>query len=279
MKNRHLISLIFLLVTGFSLSSCENRVKKNISIERQKPSVVAPVINKPAFPKLYIPTRELTDEFYEAIFANDTKKVIEMLKSTFPPNYEPKTKITPLQAVIRTADNITLAKLMVDGGATINDKEDDLILDAAEYGRLEIMKYLIKKGVAYKHNGSFNKAGFYKFYDGAKYLLLKGADQHVGDISGKLWVFHEAVRKSDYEVLNALKLTKDDLDFNECNGETALIIAIKNNNMAMVQYLIKKDVDKQKPETFDCGDDTYYGKLPIEIAKANHFEEIVDALK
>ncbi|WP_370630314.1 ankyrin repeat domain-containing protein [Pedobacter sp. D749] len=84
---------------------------------------------------------------------------------------------------------------------------------------------------------------------------------------------------SDYKILNALRLTKDDLDFNECNGETALIIAINNNNIAMVQYLIKIDVDKNKPETFDCGDDIYYGKLPIEIAKANNFEEIVEVLK
>jgi len=59
----------------------------------------------------------------------------------------------------------------------------------------------------------------------------------------------------------------------------ALIIAIKNNNIEMVQYLIQKGVDKNKPETFDCGDDISYGKLPIEIAKDNNFEEIVEILK
>ena len=278
MKNRHLITLIFLLIIGFSLSSCENKVKKNSSIERETLDVTTPVVDKPAVSKVDSPTQERTDELYDAIFANDTEKVMEMLTTTFPPNYEPKTKITPLQAVIRTADNITLAKFLIDGGATINDKEADLVLDAAEYRRLDIMKYLLKKGAVYKHNGSFNKAGFYQFYGGAKYLLLQGADQQVGDIRGKLWVFHEAVRRSDYEVLNALKLTKDDLEFNECNGETALIIAIKNNNSEMVKYLIKKNVDKNKPETFDCGDDIYYGKLPIEIAKAHNFEEIVEVL-
>lgn len=47
----------------------------------------------------------------------------------------------------------------------------------------------------------------------------------------------------------------------------------------MVQYLIKIDVDKNKTETFDCGDVIYYGKLPIEIAKANNLEEIVEVLK
>ncbi len=181
--------------------------------------------------------------------------------------------------MIWTADNVSLVKFMVDAGVIFNGKKENLVLNACEYKRLEILKYLVEKEIAYKDNGSFNKAGFYQFYDGAKYLLLKGADQNVGDIRGKLWVFHEAVRQSDYDVLNMLELTKYDLAFNECDGESALIIAIKANNLELVKYLLKKGADKNKPETFDCGDDIYYGKLPVEIARANKFEEIVKLLK
>lgn len=279
MKKPTLTILILSLIIGFALPSCYNEVKKNQEVDRETLDVATPVVDQQSTSKLSSDTWKVTDELYEAIFANNTEKVIEMLKTKFSPNYEPKNKITPLQAVIRTADNITLAKFIIDGGATINDKNEDLVLDAAEYNRLEIMKYLIKKGFAFKANGSFNKAGFYRFYDGAKYLLLHGANQDAGDIRGKLWVFHEAVRKSDDEVLNALNLTKDDLDFNECDGETALIISIKDNNLEMVKYLTKRGADKNKPETFDCGDDTHYGKLPIEFAKENNFGEIVELLK
>lgn len=279
MKKPTLTILILSLIIGFALPSCNNEVKKNQKVGRETLDVTTPVVNQQSASKLSSDTWKITDELYDEIFANNTERVIEMLKTNFSPNYEPKNKITPLQAVIRTADNITLAKFMIDGGATINDKNEDLVLDATEYKRLEILKFLIKKGVPYKANGSFNKAGFYQFYDGAKYLLLHGAGQDAGDIRGTLWVFHEAVRKSDYEVLNALKLTKDILAYNDCDGQTALIIAIKANNLEMVKYLINKGVDKNKPETFDCGDDIYYGKLPIQIAKESKFEEIVELLK
>lgn len=279
MKKLKLASLLILIVIGFAFSSCVDKVKENRKIERVKLNDVQPVESQQSVSKLSSDTWRVTDELYEEIFANNTERVIEMLKTKFSPNYEPKNKITPLQAVIRTADNITLAKFMIEGGATINDKKEDLVLDAAEYKRLEILKYLIKKGVAYKANGSFSKAGFYQFYEGAKYLLLNGADQDAGDIRGNLWIYHEAVRKSDYEVLDALKLTKDDLDYNDCDGQTALIIAIKNNNMEMVKFLINKGVSKNKPETFDCGDDIYYGKMPVEIARKNNYGEIVELLK
>ena len=279
MKKTTLTILIVSLIIGFALTSCNNEVKKNQKVDRETLDVAPPVVNQQSASKLPSDTWKITDELYEEIFANNTERVIEMLKTKFSPNHEPKNKITPLKAVIMTADNITLAKFMIDGGATINDKNEDLVLDASEYKRLEILKYLIKKGVPYKTNGSFNKAGFYKFYDGAKYLLLQGAGQDAGDMRGTLWVFHEAVRMSDYEVLNALKLTKDILAFNDCDGQTALIIAIKTNNLEMVKYLINKGADKNKLETFDCGDDIYYGKLPIQIAKDNKFEEIAQLLK
>ncbi len=279
MKNKRFTILIYSITIGFVCTSCNTEVKKNQKVDRQTLDVAPPVFSEQSVSKLSNDSWKLTDELYEEIFANNTERVIEMLKTTFSPNYEPKNKITPLKAVIMTADNITLAKFMIAGGATINDKKEDLILDAAEYNRLEILKYLIKKGVPYKANGSFSKAGFYQFYDGAKYLLLRGADQDAGDIRGNLWVFHEAVKKSDYEVLNALKLTKEDLNHNDCDGQTAIIIAIKNDNIEMVKYLIDKGLDKTKPETFDCGDDIYYGKLPIQIAKENKFEEIVELLK
>lgn len=279
MKKLKLASLIIQMVVGFAFVSCVEEVKKNKKVERVSLDDVKPVFNQINEENNSEPTWQIVDEFYDAIFANDTEKVRNMLETTFPAHFQPKNKITPLQAVIWTADNVALLKFMVEAGVNFDPKKESLVLDAVEYKRLEILKYLIEKGVAYRDNGSFSKAGFYQFYDGAKYLLLNGADQNIGDIRGKLWVFHEAVRKSDYEVLNALKLTKDDLAFNECTGESALIIAIKNNNLNMVNYLIEKGADKDKPETFDCGDDISYGKLPVEIARDNKFKEIVDLLR
>ncbi|MFD2287082.1 ankyrin repeat domain-containing protein [Pedobacter petrophilus] len=279
MKKLNLKVLIFLIIIASSLSSCEQKVKEKRKVERETLDVAHPVIAQTDQGKYSEPTWQIVDEFYDAISANNTKMVSDMLATKFPVNFQPKNKIRPLDAVIRTADNLQLAKLFIDGGANMEDKKDEFILGASEHKRLAILKYLVEKGAKFKNNGAFNKAGFYHFYDGAKYLLMSGANPNIGDVSGKLWVFHEAVRKSDYTVLNALRLTKDDLEFNDCDGKTALIIAIKTNNIEMVKYLLKKGVDRNKPETFDCGDDIYYGKLPIEFAKENNFKEMVELLK
>lgn len=279
MKKLQLTSLFALILIGFAFASCVEKVKENQKIERVTFDDVQPVINEVSEVNISEPTWQIVDEFYEAIFANDTEKVKGMLGTKVPANFQPKNKISPLKAVIWTADNVSLVQFMIDGGVNFNGKKESLVLDACEYKRLEILKYLVEKEVAYKYNGSFSKAGFYQFYEGAKYLLLNGADQNVGDIRGKLWVYHQAVRKSDYEVLDVLKLTKDELNYNDCDGQTALIVAIKSNDVALVKYLIKEGVDKNKRETFDCGDDIYYGKLPLEIARNKNFEEIVELLK
>ncbi|WP_289665754.1 ankyrin repeat domain-containing protein [Flavobacterium panacagri] len=231
-------------------------------------------------PKQTVPSREVVEEFYDAIFANNTQKALKMIGTKFPANYEPSNKIAPMQAAI-WQNNLTLVKALVEGGAVINKPKSDesYIETAAEKGTLEIVQYLIQKGGNITNSKAFNTAGFSHFYDCAKLLLLKGANQEKGDIRGKLWVFEQAVRKSDYEVLNALKLDKAELDSNNYDGETALIIAVKKNNIEMVKYLLKKGVDKNKPETFDAGDDISYGKKPVQIAVKMKFTEIAKLLK
>jgi len=233
------------------------------------------------------PAREVTEEFYDAVFADNTPKAIKMLETKFPANYEPKNKITPLQAAI-WQNNLALVKALAEGGANINNtvkasagesNSQSAVEVAAGKGTLEILKYLLQKGGSITTNSAFNTAGFGQFYDCAKLLLLKGANQDKGDIRGKLWVFEQAVRKSDYQVLNALKLNKDEWDSNNYEGETALIIAVKNRNAEMVQYLLKKGVNKNKPETFDAGDEISYGKKPIQIASQMKLAAIVKLLK
>ncbi|MCC9063798.1 ankyrin repeat domain-containing protein [Flavobacterium piscisymbiosum] len=245
------IKLIVLTLLALSLSSCFSESKQ------------------------VVPSPEVVDEFYDAVFANNTQKALKMIGTKFPANYEPKNKIAPLQAAI-WQNNLAVVKALVEGGAVINKPKSDesYVETAADKGTLEILKYLIQKGGNINNSDAFNTAGFGNFYDCAKLLLLKGANQEKGDIRGKFHVFEEAVRRSDYEVLNALKFNKGDID-----GETALIIAVKKNNPEMVKYLLKKGADKNKPETFDAGDDISYGEKPIQIATKMKFTEIVKELK
>jgi len=265
----------------FMMQSCDTKIKQakhsgRDTVDNQQSMAQQNFPNRLNIP---IPTDEVVDEFYEAIFANDNTKARKMLETTFPANYEPKNKIRPLEAVISTSDNLYLARLLVEGGANITQTENPLVVRCAEYGRLGILKYLVERKVNINNNEAFNKAGFYQFYDCAKFLLLNGANQEKGDVGGKLWFFEQAVNKFDYEVLDALNLSKADLDNNNCDGETAVIIAVKKNNLKMVSYLIKKGADKGKKETFDCGDDIHYGKTPLKIAMDNKYEDIVQLIR
>lgn len=270
-----------LWITLLVFQSCNNRteISTQISEEISDKHEIKPIPIIKNTKNTSIPTDEIVEEFYRAIFDKDSIKVRQMVGTTFPANYEPKNKIPPLQALIWTSDNLYLIKLFVENGADINKKGSFLVLVASEYGRLETLRYLVEKGCDIKHNDAFSKAGFHQFYDEARFLLLIGANQEKGDIRGKLWVFEQAVIKSDYEVLNKLNLTNGEINENNCNGETALIIAIKQNNPEMVKYLINKNTDKKKPETYDCGDEISYGKTPIQIARENDFQEIIALLE
>lgn len=222
-------------------------------------------------------TTETINKFYDAIFANDIKIVQQLLKKDFPANSEPKNKITPLQASI-WQKNLNLVKLLVENGANIDSKKKSAVLEASEKGEIKILKYLIEKGGNIKTSEAFSVAGLNNCYECAKLLLLNGANQTIGDIRGKLWIFEQAVIKSDYQVLDLLKMNNDEINNNNCNGETALIIAIKKNNIDMVKYLLKIGVNKNKPETFNCGDDITYGLKPIQIAKKSKRVEIIKLL-
>lgn len=281
MKREFNITLSLLFALVFHLQSCENIEKKPNKDSRKinESKEINPTRTLQKSTEISIPTDEVIDEFYDAIHDNDNKKVKQMLETQFPANYEPKNKISPLQALIWTSDNLYLTKLFVEGGANINSEENPLTVIASEYGRLKILNYLIEKGSDIKNNEAFNKAGFHHFYDVAKLLLFNGANQEKGNIEGKLWVFEQAIIKSDFEVLNKLNLTKEEINHNNCNGETALIIAVKQKNLKMVKYLLNKNADKNKSETFDCGDDIYYGKKPIQIARKINFEEIIPLLE
>lgn len=220
------------------------------------------------------------DGFYDAIFANDLPKVKTYLKNKIPGNFEPEGKITPLQAAI-WENHLDIVQLLVEAGANINSPQKSAVNEAAEYGRLEILQYLVSKGgnINEKTRSAFDIAAFHKHYDIAKYLLSIDSEQNMEDSQSRLNMYLMAVEKGDYEVLNLLKLNEDELNFFDCTGQNSLIIAVRQNNVDMVKYLLKRGVDKEKPETFDCGDDINYGDKPIIIARKLQFQSIVDILK
>lgn len=233
------------------------------------------------FLKAQSPSPEIINQFYDAVFADHTAEALKLISSgKFPATAEPKTKILPLQAAI-WQNNLLLVRTLIEGGAKINPKDLSLVQVAAEKGFLSIVQYLVEKGAGVNPlpYGTFSAAASSPNYDCTKYLLLHGANPKLGEVSNRLNYFLKAVKKQDYQVIDLLKLSKAELDYNNCEGQTALIIAVKAKDSKMVQYLLKKGVSKSKRETFDCGDVEYFGSTPLQLAKKLKNQAIVNLLK
>lgn len=224
-------------------------------------------------------SEETISKFYDAIFSNNETLVMEMLESKeFPGNSEPANKIAPLQAAI-WQNNFNIAIALIEHGADVNSSSYSPVLVAAEYGACEILAYLVEHGASFRDNGSFRASGFYQHYECARFLLGQGANQGIGDFAGKLWVLQEAVLRADYDVLEMLVLNREELNAMNCTGENALILAVKQRDVQLVKYLLKRGADKNMPETFDCGDDISVGLTPVEIAKKNKDIKMLEILK
>ena len=81
------------MLLAFTLQSCDYRQGEQKSKPVKKTNEPDKTLN---------PSAEIIEEFYQAIFDNNSQKVRQMLATKFPANYEPKNKIPPLQAVIWT---------------------------------------------------------------------------------------------------------------------------------------------------------------------------------
>lgn len=224
-------------------------------------------------------SEEAVSKFYDAVFSDNEVLAIEMLESKeFPGNSEPAGKIAPLQAAI-WQNNFNIAIALIEHGASVNGPSYSPVLTAAEYGACEILAYLVEHGAHFRDIGSFRTAGFYQHYACARFLLEQGVNQEIGDLRGKLWVLQEAVIRADYGVLDLLVLSSEEVNSMNCDGENALILAIKQRNVHLVEYLLKRGADKNMPETFDCGDDVSVGLTPMQLAQKNKDIKMQQALK
>lgn len=221
-----------------------------------------------------IPSKETVETFYDAINSNETEKALAMVGTDFPGDYEPPYKITPLKAAI-WRNNILLVKKLVQHNANIHKAGDLAVEEAAEYGMYEILEYLIQQK-ADLNNEAFSKA---KDYRCAKLLLEHNANQEMGDVRGKLNFYLQAVEKNDLPSLKLLTLHADDINYNNCDGQTALLIAIKKEYVEIIAYLLKSGINPSKPETVDCGDDISTGKTPLELATETKNKEVIQLVQ
>ncbi|MDR3046058.1 MAG: hypothetical protein LBU51_00390 [Bacteroidales bacterium] len=233
------------------------------------------------------PPRKMVESFYNAIIHHQINDVSNYIKMhNFPVNYELSDKSTPLDVAI-WAKNIEMVKILIDNGAKINSESCiEKLICTGEYEHryetetkvLNILEYLLSKGLNTKF---VFYAANYGLYDVFRRLLLSGATIVDKDEThrGKLRFFLNAVEKKDYEVLDKIKPIDDVMNGCDCYlGGTALVKAVRSNDIKMVRYLLNRGADKNAPEIDVCGDDDTFGQTPYEIAHILGYKKIMRLL-
>ena len=133
----------------------------------------------------------------------------------------------PLIQACRTGDLKSVKRFLAYGvpiNSTLSNEKYSLIHFASQFGQMEIVKYLIKKGAninAKNLQGTtpLHKAVFYKRNETAKYLIDQGAKINDQD-SYKQTALHIAVEVEDLAMIKYLLDQGADLDIKDVQYET-----------------------------------------------------------
>ena len=172
----------------------------------------------------------------------------------------PKLKLSALQS-----GNVEQFKKIVDEKEIATEGEKYL-LHACLYGYLDIVKYLVEKGVAINNPNDAGKTPLhiavrYKHMDVAKYLLENGADINIPNTKNGDTPLHIAVETLNFELIYYLLENGANVSAQNSHGETPLHTAALMQNPKLVDYLIEKAGANE--EIIDV-----YGKKAIDRAKA-----------
>ena len=160
------------------------------------------------------------------------------------------------------------------------------IRDSYECDNPPILRYLLSydKNVVITDSVTYIVRSQRAYFDCHK-LMLKYEPSFKEEISTydfietRLKFYLRAVQLNDYSALELIDFTDEALEHDSCEGETGLTIAVRENNIKMVKYLLSRGVNKEKREFPDCFDDAQEGQNAYEIAVDLGFNEIIELLK
>ncbi|MEK4428420.1 ankyrin repeat domain-containing protein [Paenibacillus sp. FSL M7-0802] len=157
------------------------------------------------------------------------------------------TTLSPLDITLIT-EQMEVLKLLVDEGVQLNVKDNPAFLTAVRYGTEEIVRYVVAHGAKLDGKNHVKSGAYEQAYYGNKSNMLLihelGLDmkQHAGA------TLRNAVSKHDLKTVALLVEHGVDINFNAPNmvypyKATPLTVAARNNDFAMVKYLVQQGAD------------------------------------
>lgn len=185
------------------------------------------------------------------------------------------TTLSPLDITLIT-EQMEVLKLLVDEGVQLNVKDNPAFLTAVRYGTEEIVRYVVAHGAKLDGKNHVKSGAYEQAYYGNKSNMLLihelGLDmkQHAGA------TLRNAVSKHDLKTVALLLEHGVDINFNAPNmvypyKATPLTVAARNNDFAMVKYLVQQGADVTQAEKD--------GERAYTIALSNKNVEMAEYLK
>lgn len=129
-----------------------------------------------------------------------------------------------------------------------NDNGATALLAAAQYGKMDIFKYLIDAGAdkAVKDSScrtALMLAAEYGMLDIVKYLVEEGAGLVAKDDDGRTMLMLASQWSGKLEVVQYLVEQGADVNDKDKNGSTALMMAVQHSKLDVVKYLHEQGAD------------------------------------
>lgn len=173
------------------------------------------------------------------------------------PNITTKTQVNPLHNIAYNTKDSKIFDFFISTGADINQEDENgntPFLNASAYNTLEIIKYLFPRIKDINHgnsNGetSLTKAVARNKVDVVSFLLQKGANANIASKEGNNLAYylvdsHDPDQEEDFYA-KAKVLNQHGVDFsaNQAKNNTLYHIAIQKQNLKLLRFLSKYDMD------------------------------------
>ena len=198
---------------------------------------------------------------------------------------------SPLHLAARHG-SLELVEYLVDHGANVNYKNEwnetplHHAVESDEYDSLTIVDYLVRNGADVNSRKEGNTTALHiaarnGFLTKVECLVNNGAKVNIEELSGEETVLFWALNSKSEKIVDYLLQhgAIKDINHKDSSGRSFLNIVCCEGNAALVQTLLKYNVDLREEEIINCRNQEIFNIIKIEVNKSKKHQEKINILK